>query len=164
VARVVFLDLEDDLHQVRADVGDLGEDAARDAESGGAQGLADRESDEAGAGQIAGDEQQDEEHDQQLDGNEQHADAHARLQRDVITGERFAAKRGERRPRVGERVDAHAEGRDREAARDADDAEHENDQHAGKFESTQEAEIKNDNYGDEQLQEYQELALRREVG
>src|SRR5690606_12303021 len=30
VARVVFLDLEDDLHQVGTDVGDLGEDAAGD--------------------------------------------------------------------------------------------------------------------------------------
>ena len=37
VARVVFLDLEDDLHQVGADVGDLGEDAAGDAQRGRAQ-------------------------------------------------------------------------------------------------------------------------------
>ena len=53
VARIVFLDLEDDLHQVRADVGDLGEDAARDAQRRGAQRLADGEADEAGAGVVA---------------------------------------------------------------------------------------------------------------
>ena len=53
IARVVFLDLEDDLHQVRADVGDLREDAARDPERGGAERLADREADEAGARVVA---------------------------------------------------------------------------------------------------------------
>src|SRR5438045_887583 len=37
VARVVFLDVEDDLHQVAADVGDLGEDAAGDAQRTGAE-------------------------------------------------------------------------------------------------------------------------------
>ena len=47
VARVVLLDLEDDLHQVRADVGDLGEDAAGDAQRRGAERLADGEADEA---------------------------------------------------------------------------------------------------------------------
>ena len=53
VARVVFLDVEDDLHQVGADVGDLGEDAAGDAQRRGAQRLADGEADEAGAGEVA---------------------------------------------------------------------------------------------------------------
>ena len=67
VTRVVFLDLEDDLHEVRADVGDLGEDAARDAESRGAQRLADGEADEARPGVVARDEEQDAEHDEQLD-------------------------------------------------------------------------------------------------
>ena len=50
VPRIVFLDVEDDLHQVRADVGDLGEDAAGDAQRRGAERLADGEADEAGAG------------------------------------------------------------------------------------------------------------------
>ena len=50
VARVVFLDLEDDLHQVGADIGDLGEDAARHAQRRGAQRFADGEADEAGPG------------------------------------------------------------------------------------------------------------------
>ena len=84
VARVVLLDVEDDLHQVRADVGDLGEDAARDAQRRRAQRLADREADEAGARVVARQEQQDEQHHHQLDADEQHADAHARLQRDGV--------------------------------------------------------------------------------
>ena len=53
VPRVVFLDVEDDLHQVGADVGDLGEDAAGDAQRRGAERLADREADEARAGERA---------------------------------------------------------------------------------------------------------------
>ena len=81
VARIVFLDLEDDLHQVGADVGDLGEDAAGNTQGRGAQALANREADEAGACIIARDEQKDEEHDEQFDRDQQHADAHAGLQR-----------------------------------------------------------------------------------
>ena len=59
VARVIFLDLEDDLHQVRADVGDLGENAAGNAQRSRAERFADREADEARArhnrrGQTAG--------------------------------------------------------------------------------------------------------------
>jgi len=41
-----LLDLEDDLHEVGADVGDLGEDAARDSQRRRAQRLADCEADE----------------------------------------------------------------------------------------------------------------------
>ncbi len=47
VARVVFLHVEDDLHQVGADVGDLREDAAGDTQRRGAKRLTDREADEA---------------------------------------------------------------------------------------------------------------------
>ena len=54
VAGVVFLDVEDDLHQVGADVGDLGEDSTGDAEGGGAERFTDGEAEEAGSGQIAG--------------------------------------------------------------------------------------------------------------
>ncbi len=70
IARIVFLDLEHDLHQVAADVGDLREDAAGDAEGGSAQGLPDRKADETRAGQLPGDEQQDGEHHEQLDRDE----------------------------------------------------------------------------------------------
>jgi len=53
VARVVFLDLEDDFHQVGADIGNLGEDAAGDTQRSGAQRFADGEADEAWPGILA---------------------------------------------------------------------------------------------------------------
>ena len=84
VARVVFLDVEDDLHQVGADVGDLGEDAAGDTQRRRAQRLADGEADEAGARVVARNEEQDAEHDEQLDADQQHADAHAGPERDGV--------------------------------------------------------------------------------
>ena len=54
VARVVFRQFEDDLHQVGPDVGDLGEDAAADAQRRGAERLTDGEADEARPGQVLG--------------------------------------------------------------------------------------------------------------
>ena len=56
VARIVFLDLEYDLHQVGADIGDFGEDAARNSQGRGAQAFANREADEAWARIITRDE------------------------------------------------------------------------------------------------------------
>src|SRR5262249_42645833 len=85
-ARVLLLDLEDDLHEVGADVGDLGEYPPRDAQRRGAQRLPDGESDEAGARVIAGNEQEDEQHDHQLDADEQHADGHPRLEWNGVAG------------------------------------------------------------------------------
>jgi hypothetical protein len=46
VACVVFLNFEDDFHEVGTDVGNFGEDAAGDAQRGGAKGFADGETDE----------------------------------------------------------------------------------------------------------------------
>src|SRR5271157_1529412 len=129
VADVVFLNLEEDLHEVGADVGNLGEDAAGHAQGGGAEGFADGEADEAGAGQVARNEEQDEEHDEQLNRDQEHADAHARLQGNVVAGISLAAERGEGRARVGESVDAHAEGRHGETAGNAYHAEQQDDDH-----------------------------------
>src|SRR5437870_8415534 len=84
VAGVVLLDVEDDLHQVGADVGDLGEDPARDTEGGRAQRLADGEADEAGTSVVSRDEEEDAEHQEQLDADKQHPDAHAGLERDRV--------------------------------------------------------------------------------
>ena len=91
ISRVVFLDVEHDLHQVGADVGDLGEDAARDAQGRGAKRFADREPDETGAGVVAGNEEQNRQHHHQLDGDEQHTDAHAGTERNCVAGIRLAA-------------------------------------------------------------------------
>jgi hypothetical protein len=46
---VVFRQVENDLHEVRADVGDLGEDATADAQRARAEGLADGKANETGA-------------------------------------------------------------------------------------------------------------------
>ncbi len=95
VARIVFLDLEDDLHEVCADVGDLGEDATGNTQGRCAEGFADGEADEAWAGIILRDEEKDEEHDEQLDGDQQHADAHSSLEGNLRDCIRFAAQSGE---------------------------------------------------------------------
>ncbi len=97
VPGVVFLDLEDHLHQVGADVGDLGEDAARDSERRRAQRLADGEAEEAGAGHIGRDEEQNRQHEQQLDRDQHHADAHAGPQRNFGDRPRLASERRQKR-------------------------------------------------------------------
>src|SRR5205823_6311313 len=53
ITRVVFFDFEDDFHEVGADVRYLREDAAGNAQGGGAERFANGESDEARAGVIA---------------------------------------------------------------------------------------------------------------
>src|SRR5206468_1618389 len=163
VARVVLLDVEHDLHEVRADVGDLREDAARDTQRGRAQGLADGEADEARARVVARDEEQDAEHQEQLDADQQHADRHPRLEGDGVDREGLAAQARERRPGVGERVDPDAEPRDAVAAGDADQAEEQDDEDAEGVEVLQEAEVDNDDEADEDLEEQDELALGDQV-
>src|SRR5207253_2388404 len=65
IARVIFFNFEDDFHQVRTDICDLGENAAGNAQRRGAQGLTNREADEARACVFTRNEQQDEEHNDQ---------------------------------------------------------------------------------------------------
>ena len=89
---VVFLDFEDDLHQVGADVGDFGEDAAGNTQRGRAQRFADGKADEARPRLVSGDEQQNEKHDEQFDADQHHADAHAGLRAGFDKLERLAAQ------------------------------------------------------------------------
>ncbi len=168
VAGVVFLDLEDDFHEVGADVGDLGEDAAGDAERGRAERFADGEADEARAGVVARNEEKNQEHHQQLDADEHHADAHAGFERGVIDRIGLAAQAGEGGAGVGEGVHANAEPGDAVAAADADQAEEQDDGQgdgdglAGH--GSQHAEIQHDDDGDEEPEKKKELALGNEVG
>ena len=168
IAGVVFLDFEDDFHQVGADVGDLGEDAAGDAQRRGAERFADGEADEARAGVIARNEEQNEKHHQQLDADEHHADAHAGFERDVINRIRLAAQAGEGGARVGEGIDANAEPRDAVAAGDADEAEEKNNRQRGADglirHGSENAEVEDDDDGDEEPEEKEEFALGEEVG
>ena len=164
ITNVVLLDLEDDLHEVGADVGDFGEDATGNAESGSAKGLADGEPDEALARVLTRDEEQDGEHDDQLDRDEQHANGHARRGRNGVDRERFPCQTCERRPGVRERVDADAEPRHAVAAQDADDGEQYDDGDAEHREIHQELEVHHHDDRDEGPQDGQELALGDEVG
>ncbi len=160
---VVFLDVEDDLHQVRPDVGNLGEDAASDSENGGAERFADGETDEARPGVVAGNEEQDAQHQQQLDADEQHSNAHPGAERDSVDRKRHAAQARERRARVGEGIDADAEPRDAVAAGDADEAEDQDHDDLHRVHVLEHAEVDHHDGADEQLEEQDELALRDEI-
>ncbi len=98
VLRVVFGQLEDDFHEVGADIGDFRENAAANAEDARAEGFADGEP-----------EHQDADHEKQFDRDEQQADAHAGAERDAESGERVALQGGERRAGVGDGIDADTE-------------------------------------------------------
>ena len=163
VARVVFLDLEHDLHQVGADVGDLGEDAAGDAQRRRAQRFADGESDEARPRVVARNEEQNEQHHQQFHADQHHADAHAGAQRNLINRIGLAAQPGKRRPRVGEGVHANPEPRHSVASRNSHHAEEQNDRNPHRLVVTQHAEVQHDDDGDEDPQQEEEFALRDEV-
>ena len=163
VTRIVFLDVEDDLHQVGADVSDLGEDAARDAQGGGAQRLADGEAEEALVGDVVRHEQQHHQHQQQFHADEQHADRHACLERDLVDGVGLARECREGRARVGEGVDADTEGGDEHRASDTDQAEQQDDQHLGDRLAKHQAKVGPNDGADEHLQDDDELDLREQV-
>ena len=164
IAGIVFLDLEDDLHQVGADVGDLGEDAAGNAQGGGAQRFADGEADEAFAGQGRWHEQQDRQHDQQFGGDEQHTDGDAGLQRNGVNRIGLAPQRGKGGAAVGQCVDADTEPGHAQRAGDADQREGQDQQHLRHVHLLDPTEVGNDDDRDERLQDQQELALREHVG
>ena len=170
VAGVVFFYVEDDFHEVRADVGDLGEDSTGDAQGGCAEGFTDGESDEAGAGERAGDEEENDEHHDELDADENHADAHAGLQRNGIAGVGLAFKGAHGSAAVGEGVDADAEPGDGDATGDADEAEEDDGgdvrgRHVvAVFVLGKDAEVDNEDRADEEFEEEDELKLRFEIG
>jgi len=109
VFRVVFGKMEDDLHEVGTDVGDLREDTAADTQRGSAQRFTDRETDETGADQFFRDITQDHDHEEQFDAHQQKADAHAGTQADIDDVEGIAGKRRESSAGVGNRINADTE-------------------------------------------------------
>ncbi len=168
VARIVFLDLENNFHQVGADVGNFGEDAAGDAQRGGAERFADGEADKARPGVIAGNEQQNNQHHQQLDTDEHHAYAHSRFQRNVVDGIGLAAQTGERRARIRESVHANAKPGNAVTAAHAHQAEKQNnrqgDGNGFARNGSEHAEIQHDDNRYKNPEQEKELALRREIG
>ena len=117
---IILGQVEHDFHEVGPDVGDLGEDAAADAEDRGAEGFADGKTDEAGARQHGRHKGQDADHAGEFHADEQQADAHAGLQRDKQGAEGVAAQRGEGGAAVGGGVDADAEPGDGVTAENAE--------------------------------------------
>ena len=164
VARVVLFDLEDDLHEVGTDVGNLGEDAAGDAEGRRTEGFADSEPDEAGPGIFAGDKEEDDEHHQKLDADQHHADAHAGPKGNLENGIGLAAKAGKCRAGIGERVDANAEPRHAVTAGDPYQTEEEDNPHSEGRISQQHLEIDQDDGSNENPEQQQEFSLRNEIG
>ncbi len=164
VPHVVFFDVEDDLHQVGADVRNLREDAAGDPEGRRAKRLANRETNEARPGVVARNEQQDAQHQQELDADQQHPDAHAGAERNGVNGIRHALETGERRPRVRERVHPDAEPGDAVAAADPDQTEEQNDHDLHRVHVLEHAKVKHHDHADEELEDQDELALRDQVG
>ena len=71
IAGIILLDVESDLHEIGADVGDLREDAAGDAEGRGPERLADRKAEETVADDVARDEEEDDHHHDQLQRNQE---------------------------------------------------------------------------------------------
>ena len=129
IARVVFLDFEDNLHQIRPDVSDLGEDPARNPQRGCAERFADGEANEARPGIVSGNKQQNNQHHHQLDADQHHADAHAGFERNLINRVGFPTQAGEGGPRVGKGIDPYAEPGHAVAARNPNHAEQQNDRH-----------------------------------
>src|SRR6185369_7833520 len=73
VARIVFLDLEYDLHQIGADVRNLGENSTRDAQSRSTERFTDGKADKAWISHVSGHEQQNAKHEEKLDADQQHS-------------------------------------------------------------------------------------------
>ena len=109
IFRIVFRQMEDDLHQVGTDIGDLGEDTAADAQRAGAERFTDGKADETGTGKIFGYVGEDQDHEEQFDADQEKPDAHPGAETDVHHAEGIAAQGGERRPGVGHRIDPDAE-------------------------------------------------------
>ena len=164
VAGIIFLNLEYNLHQIGADIGDLGENSTCNSQRRGSQRFANGKSNKARPGVITGHEKQDEQHNQQLDADQHHPNAHSGLKRNPIDRVRFASQAGKGSPRIRERVYPNAEPCHSVASGNAHHAEHENDDHAHGFILQQHAKIEQDDDRDERPQQEQEFPLRDQVG
>src|SRR5271163_4546683 len=110
------------------------------------------------------DEEQDEQHDDQFYADQQHADAHAGLQRNLVTRERLAAKTGKGCPRVGKRVHSNSKPCHSTTSADPYNAEHQDDEHLDGIKVLEKSEVKHNDGADEGLKDEQEFTLGNEVG
>ncbi len=164
VFRIVFGQMEDDLHEIGADVGDLGEDAAADTQRAGAEGFTDGEPDEAGAGHLLGDVGQNQDHEEELDADQQQADAHPGTEADVHHAQGIAAQGGEGRPGVGHRVDPDAEPGHAVGAEDSHDGAEKDHQDGADRVALQADEVINDADGDQDPEAGEKFPLLEQIG
>src|SRR6266542_2979169 len=112
---------------------------------------------------IPGDEQQDAQHHEELDADEQHADAHAGAERNRMNGIWQPAQSGKRGAGICEGVHANPEPGDAVAARNANQAEDQDDGDFERREMLQRTEVEDHDDADEQLEKQDELTLRDQV-
>ena len=176
---IVLGQLENDLHQIAADVGDLGEDSSADAQDCRSQALADGKPDETRPHKRRRDKHQDGDHAEQFHAHQQHADRHARLQWDRERGERIARQTGKCRTAVGLCIDANAKPGHAVAAEDPEDRAEQNDPHrhrrgkrggSGRFprsgmaaDGIEKSKVGDDGSGDQQPEQGQKPSLLKEI-
>ena len=177
VLRIILRKLEDDLHEIATNVGDLGEDATADAQHGCTKALADGEADEACTHEFRRDEHHDSDHEEQLNADQEHADRHAGLQRNSQGLQGVAAQTCKRGAAVGAGIDSDTEPGHAVATKNAQDRAEQDDAHGHDVarlrgsafcavsapDRIQESEVDDHGTGDQEPQERQELALLREV-
>ena len=164
IAGVILPNLEDHLHEVASDVGNLGEDAACDAEGGGAEALADGEAYEAAACKVLGHEHQDDEHQHEFYADEDYAYRHACTQGYVEEVEGFTPEGGESHAGVGVGVHTHPEPCHAVGAEDSHHGPRQDEHHAAERHVAEYAEIERYGCTDEEEEEDEELALLTEIG
>ena len=144
IAGIVLFHVEDDFHQVGADVGDLGENAAGKTKHRSAERFANRKADETWPGVASRNEEDDAEHHQQLDRDQHHADAHTRLERNTECAIRITTQRSISGARIRQRIHADTKPRHKVAARHSQNAEPKNDDHFQGAEVKQHGEVRQD--------------------
>ncbi len=161
---IVFRKVEDDLHEVGTDVGDLGEDTPADSQRAGAEGLADGEADEAGTGQFHGEVGQNEDHKEELDADQQQSHAHAGAEADVDDIQGLAAQGREGGAGIGDRVDPDAEPGHAVGAEDSHDRAEKDHQDGADRVALQADEVIDDADGDQDPEAGEELPLLEQIG
>ena len=161
---IVFGKVEDDLHEVGTDVGDLGEDTTADTQGAGAEGLTDGEADKAGAGHFGRDVGQDENHEQEFDADQQEAHAHTGAKTDIDDIQWFTAQGREGGPGVGDGVDPDAEPGDAVGTKNSHNRAEENNHNIDRGHMGQGAEIINHTDGNQHPQAGEKFTLLQHIG
>jgi len=163
IFRIIFRQIENDFHQVAADIGDFRENAAANSQRARAEGFANRKTDETRPGEFARNKQEDANHAKEFHANEQEADAHAGFERNKKCFERITFERGERGAGIGGRIDADAEPRDTVAAENSQNRSGKNDHNAADGLMLQRGEIINHAQRDKNPERGEKFSLLQQI-